>query len=265
MDHGSLGQSFSTRVHWRVGASGSADSIPENAVPRRGHHNVWPVIIRHPLSWCWWLGMPPFPAAPCGPWCPAGGGFRPKRRPRSWSRVPPAVMGKILTLVWSPIWDWNPSATISDLQPQRIPTSNLVLDCLTGNGGRQPGQRTGHKGRPAPLDPSLPVLPTPCPRPGPMLGNRSRDLSRRLYWIIVPCYCRWQILLLGHGRLSRKTCNWSHWSPLACHGLGLGKLHQIHKFPHGKFRIWCLLPWRTGRSSRWVHDRNLGNQHRLGR
>ena len=143
MDHGSLGQSFSTRVHWRVGASGSADSIPENAVPRQGHHNVWPVIIRHPLSWCWWLGMPPFPAAPCGPWCPAGGGFRPKRRPRSWSRVPPAVMGKILTLVWSPIWDWNPSATISDLQPQRIPTSNLVLDCLTGNGGRQPGQRTG--------------------------------------------------------------------------------------------------------------------------
>ena len=102
MDHGSLGQSFSTRVHWRVGASGSADSIPENAVPRRGHHNVWPVIIRHPLSWCWWLGMPPFPAAPCGPWCPAGGGFRPKRRPRSWSRVP-----GVTEVRWPATdWDW---------------------------------------------------------------------------------------------------------------------------------------------------------------
>ena len=197
MDHGSLGKSFSTRVHWRVGASGSADSIPENAVPQRGHHNVWPVIIRHPLSWCWWLKMPPFPAAPCGPGCPAGGGFRPKRRPRSWSRGSPAVMGKVLTLVWAV----DPSG-IKTLLPPSL-TSNLKdIQSDTGLSHRKWRETTwtqpGHKGRPAPLDPSLPVLPTPCPRPGPMLGDRSRDLSRRLYWMVVHCYCKWQILLLGH-------------------------------------------------------------------
>ena len=67
-----------------------------------------------------------------------------------------------------------------ELQPQRVPRSHLILDSLTGNGGRQPGRQTGHKGGPAPLNPSLPVLPTPCPHPGPMLGDGSRDLSRRL-------------------------------------------------------------------------------------
>ena len=174
--------------------------------------------------------MPSFLAAPCETGCPTGGGFRPMWRPRSWSRGSPAVMGKVLTLGWAPIWDLNPSATISDLQSQRVPGSNLILDSLTGNGGRQLGRRTGHKGGPAPLDPFLPVLPTPGPHPGPMLGNRSRYLSRRLYWMVVHCYCRWQILL-GHGRLSHKTCNWSHWSQLGCHGWdGTNFIRSINSF-----------------------------------